>query len=74
MLSKVSVIIDVDSLVRCEMHAAHEQVAQMLFILPKKFDERKVSLKITDEVGALRLDKLQKAMLEHRSAMLFDEV
>ena len=44
LLTSVSIIVDLDRVVRCETHKAHEQLTEMLCILPKKFDERKVSL------------------------------
>lgn len=74
LLSSVSLIIDVDRLKRCEAHKAHEQLAEVLCTLPKKFDEKKVNLSITDKMGVLRLDKFWKTMFERRNSMLFNEV
>ena len=74
LLTSVSIVIDLDGTARCERHKAHEQLTEMLCILPRKFDDGKVSLTITDKLGVLRLDKFRNLMLERRSEMLFNEV
>ena len=59
---------------KCEQHRPYEQLAELLCTLPAKFDVRKVSLKVTDKRGVLRLDRFQKIMLDRRQSMRYKDV
>ena len=42
--------------------------------MPKKFNEGKVSLKVVDKTGVLRLDKFMKIMLDRRGSLQYKDV
>ena len=68
-LSSVTINYDFDFVGKCDQHKPHEQLVELLCTLPSKFDDRKVSLKLTDKRGVLRLDRFQKIMLDRRQSM-----